>query len=82
MESSDDPISPAGATGIEFFHIYTVNIEAGFTPQQSLYLLAVQMTGNPGEAPGSVVEPLHAHLCPHGAVICAPCDWVPSSWKP
>lgn len=47
-----DPISPAQATGIEFFSVYEANIAAGFTPPQALYLLAVQMCGNPGIAPG------------------------------
>jgi hypothetical protein len=47
-----DPIGKTVTIGHEFFHIYQANIEAGFTPPQSLYLLAVQMTGNPGIAPG------------------------------
>jgi len=80
---SGDPISPAEATGIEFHHVYTANVEAGFDPAQSIYLLAVQMTGNPGPPPGpdpSIID--HANLCPHGAVLCAPCDFIPPSWKP
>lgn len=47
-----DPIAPAEATAYEFKHVYDANIAAGFTPPQALYLLAVQMVGNPGIAPG------------------------------
>ena len=69
--------------GMEFFHVYEANIAAGFAPAQSLYLLAVQMTGTPGEPPGPAVSVAdHANLCPHGAVLCAPCDYIPPSWRP
>lgn len=47
-----DPVSKAETIGYEFYHVYEANIQAGFTPQQALYLLAVQMSGNPGIAPG------------------------------
>lgn len=47
----DSPMSPIEATGIEFHGVYMANIKAGFSQSQSLYLLAVQMTGNPGIAP-------------------------------
>jgi len=33
----------------------------------------------------TVVEPAPlsdiANLCPHGAILCAPCDYIPPSWK-
>lgn len=81
-DGMNDPISPSEATGIEFHSVYEANIKAGFSSSQAMYLLAVQMTGSPGEVPG---EPLsiidHAHLCPHGFVLCAPCDFIPYSWK-
>lgn len=22
-----------------------------------------------------------ANVCPHGAILCAPCDYIPSAWK-
>ena len=48
----DIGIGPIDQAAIEFFNVYETNVRAGFTPPQSLYLLAVQMTGNPGIAPG------------------------------
>ena len=24
----------------------------------------------------------HATLCPHGSIICAPCNFIPESWRP
>lgn len=53
-----DPIGPVQALGIEFHGVYEANIKAGFTPPQALYLLAVQMSGNPGIAPGQDVPEL------------------------
>ena len=23
----------------------------------------------------------HAHLCAHGAILCAPCGFIPDSWQ-
>lgn len=84
MASSDEePLSPTLAAGIEFHHVYETNIKAGFSPDQAMYLLAVQMTGSPGPAPGpplSITD--HALLCAHGAVLCALCGFIPDSWKP
>lgn len=51
-EMPQDPTSPAESVSVEFFHVYQANIAAGFTPPQALYILAVQMVGNPGIAPG------------------------------
>jgi hypothetical protein len=45
-------LGPVAMAAIEFHGVYNANVEAGFTPPQALYLLAVQMTGNPGIAPG------------------------------
>ena len=47
-----DPIGRAEGIAMEFRHVYESNIAAGFTAPQALYLLAVQMCGNPGIAPG------------------------------
>jgi hypothetical protein len=47
-----DPIGPKATIGHEYKAVYDANVEAGFTPPQALYILAVQMTGNPGIAPG------------------------------
>lgn len=52
FDDPQDPIGPVEAVAIEFHGVYEANIKAGFTPPQSLYLLAVQMSGNPGIAPG------------------------------
>lgn len=56
MGSADDlpdsPFGPVDQAAIEFFGVYEANVRAGFTPAQSMYLLATQMTGNPGIAPG------------------------------
>jgi hypothetical protein len=48
----DIGIGPVDQAAIEFFNVYETNVRAGFTPPQALYLLAVQMVGNPGIAPG------------------------------
>lgn len=48
----DVDLGPVDMAAIEFHGVYDSNVRAGFTPPQALYLLAVQMTGNPGIAPG------------------------------
>lgn len=48
----DSPFGPVDQAAIEFFGVYEANVRAGFTAAQSMYLLATQMTGNPGIAPG------------------------------
>jgi len=52
MASSDGDFGPVTVSAIEFHEVYTANVKAGFTPPQALYILACQLTGNPGIAPG------------------------------
>ena len=51
------PVSPAEGTAIQLHSIHEANLSAGFSEAQSMYLLAVTMTGNPGIAPGVSVDP-------------------------
>lgn len=53
----DKIMSPAEGTAIQLHSIHQANISAGFTEAQSMYLLAVTMTGNPGIAPGVSTDP-------------------------
>lgn len=48
----ESPVTPVQQASIEFKNIMDTLIGEGFTEPQALYLLAVQMTGNPGIAPG------------------------------
>lgn len=48
--------SPITAASIEFKTIYDDLTDQGFTEAQAIYLVAAQITGNPGIAPGLPVE--------------------------
>lgn len=50
-------MSPAEGTAIQLHAIHEANLAAGFSEAQSMYLLAVTMTGNPGIAPGVSTDP-------------------------
>lgn len=70
---------------IEFRTIYDSLVSYGFDDRQALYLLAAQITGNPGPAPLKDTpymgqpdgEAPGVHTCAHGALLCAPCGFLP-----
>ena len=52
FNSASGIFSPISAASIEFKTVYDDLMDHGFTAHQALYLLAAQVTGNPGIAPG------------------------------
>lgn len=83
---SDIPTpGPIDSASIEFKTIFDSLVQQGFTEAQAIYMVAAQVTGNPGVAPGSespTPPEVHMHICSHGALLCAPCGFIPDSWKP
>lgn len=53
--ASGSPLGPIDQASIEFKTIYDSLVEQGFTESQAVYLVAAQITGNPGIAPGGVL---------------------------
>lgn len=59
QDPNDIPESPIGemtASGMDMYTIYEANKEAGFTSDQSLYIVASLLTGSPGPAPGETED--------------------------
>lgn len=50
--ASNDFMGPMDQASVEFKTIYDSLVSRGFTDTQALYLVAAQITGNPGIAPG------------------------------
>jgi hypothetical protein len=48
---ADGDLGPLAMASIEFRTIYDSLVSYGFDDRQALYLLAAQITGNPGPAP-------------------------------
>lgn len=89
MASSEEvnfpSIGPMEQASIEFKTIYDSLTQAGFSPSQALYLLAAQVTGSPGTPAGEAAPTppeIHVNLCAHGALLCAPCGYIPPEWNP
>jgi hypothetical protein len=49
---SASPLGPIDQASIEFKTIFDSLVEQGFTESHAIYLVAAQITGNPGIAPG------------------------------
>lgn len=65
---------------------YPVDGTKPATPEERyniLEKLALQyMKGHGAHNMQSLILSDYTSLCPHGAILCAPCNYIPESWRP